>query len=188
MFTKMKKLICTFALLAPFSALHSETYPNRTVPELTTQDLAQLLNLRVVKGRLPDTDGFRIEAYEPFFRDFDGTLHSLSNGPIKYEYSKSKGGDIGELIIALRDKKEAFEVTLIARNFTGSQETKHRLKKLEDVETIGTQQFRGESGNTVNDLTQIVTIGDNDVFTFRKKDAAPNATPAALVIRAYPKK
>lgn len=183
-----KSILLTIALITSVCAISAESRPNLHAPELTARDLADLLNIRVVKGRLPNMEGFRIEAYELLFRDDKGAFHAISRSPTPYKYDEFKKDDVGELTIALKEEKEVFEITIIGRNYAGSQKHKFKLKKPDDYAMIYSHAFRGESGKTVDDLMNIVEIGDQDIFTFHKKDAAPEAKPAALVIRTYRKK
>lgn len=183
-----KTILLAITLIASFCVLRAEPRPNLHAPELTARDLANLLNLRIIKGRLPNMEGFRIEAYELLFRDSKGAFYPLASSPSEYKYDELKKDDVGELIIALKEQKDAFDITVIARNYAGEQKAKYRLQKPEDYAMVFSYEFRGESGRTVDDLMNIVSIGDQDVFAFQSKDASPDRKPAAIVVRTYRKK
>jgi hypothetical protein len=169
------------------SVLLADVRPNLRPPELTATDLARLSNLRIVKGRLPNIEGFRIESYQLLFRDAAGGFHAISPEPIPYKYDPHKKDDIGELIVALREEKGAYEITLLSQNYQGNQRTSHKLQK-EDYVMITTHEFKGESGRTTEDLMNIVEIGDQDVVSFYTKEQLSDGKPSALVLRTVRKK
>lgn len=185
----MNTKIIIFAIILATSGMLAAAGPaNLRPPELTATDLARLSNLRVIKGRLPNMEGFRIEAYEVLFRDSKGVFYPLSEARIPYKYDAHKTDDIGELLVALNEEKNSYAITVVAQNYAGSQRIRLSLKKKEDYVMTYSQEFIGESGRTVDDLMNIVTIGDHDAFTFHTKDQKPDSTPAAIVIRTYRKK
>jgi hypothetical protein len=182
------KIFISAIILCSSGILFAGIPANLRPPELTATDLARLSNLRFIKGRLPNIEGFRIEAYEVLFRDSKGVFNSLSGAPIPYKYEDQKTDDVGELLVALTEEKSAYEIIVVARNYSSNQRVRFLIKKKEDYVMTGSQQFTGESGGTVNDLMHIVTIGDHDAFTFHSKDQNPDSKPAAVVIRTYRKK
>lgn len=186
----MKTLTCIIVALTSVGILRAEPRPNLDRPALTARDLAELLDIRFVKGRLLNREGFRIEAYELFFRDSNGVLQPLASpsAPTPYKHYESKEDDVGELTVALRDEKDSYEITVVVRNHASSQKARYQLKKSEEYVMSCSQEFRGMSGETVDDLTNVVPIGDHDVFTFHKRGEAKEAKPAALVLRTYAKK
>jgi hypothetical protein len=174
-------------LVLTSGVLFADVPANLRPPELTATDLARISNLRVVKGRLPNIEGFRIESYQLLFRDTAGKFHALSQEPIPYQYDPHKKDDIGELILALREEKGGYEITLLSQNYQGNQRTSYRLAK-KGYGMIATHEFKGESGRTTDDLMNIVEIGDQDVVSFHTKEQSPEGKPAALVIRTFRKK
>jgi hypothetical protein len=182
------KILILAITLATSGTLIAAVPENLRPPTLTAADLARLSNLRVVKGRLPNMEGFRIEAFEVLFRDSKGVVYPLSEARTPYKYDAHKADDVGELLVALNEEKSAYEIIVVAHNYTGSQRMRFLLKKKEDYAMICSQEFLGESGRTVDDLMNIVTIGDHDAFTFHVKDQKPDSKPAAIVIRTYRKK
>lgn len=159
-----------------------QEYPNLEAPALTSDDLAALLGLRVVKGRLANIDGLRVGSYELFFRDQKGNVKSLGNGPVPY---RAEGSDHGEMLIALAEEGGEFVITLIASDIHSSQTTRYRMKQPLKAGMLCSLQFRGKSGNSVDDLRNIVQIGDQEVFTFSWGDMPADAKTAAVILRAY---
>jgi len=162
--------------------------PNLDRPTLTAQDLANLINIAYVKGRLPNVKGFQIESYEIVFRDYDGNLTPLAKSPTPYTYDAHKQGDVGEMIIAMKVENKMIEITVVARNYDGSQKQLHRLKLPEDCMMVCNHEFNGKTGDTDKDLNYVVNIGDNEVFTFTQKGSVRDAKPAAIILRTHAKK
>lgn len=156
-------------------------------PPLTARDIADLIDLSYVKGRLPDNKGFQIESYEVLFRDHDGKITPLSKTPAPYTYETRKQGYVGEMIVAMKIENKMVEITVIAHNDGGSQKSRYQLKLPENCMMVCNHEFKGRTGDTDKDFNYVVEIGDNEVFTFPQSGAAPGEKPAAIILRTHAK-
>lgn len=174
---------------APASASVAKDYPNLHAPELTAADIAQLLDLKIVKGRLIDIGGVRIGSYQLLFRDHKGKVRTLHNSPMPYSYRENlhrKGNSEMLLALAKGKKKNEMEVTLIVSSDSGSVQTTHPIRLAKNIEVLCRHEFKGKTGATTEDWNNVVPIGDSEVFTFDRAGASEGELPAAVILRVYP--
>lgn len=182
---KYKCLLLGFVICST-SALADSRHPNATRPELSAQDLASILGIKTVKGRLPNKEGFLISSYQIIFRDSKGREKPLSE-PIEYKYDEYKKDDVGSLIVSLVPKNGAYELYVESANYTGSTHRRIPLKK-KKYEMNLSLEFTGRTGNTLNDHHYVVPEGDSVIFSFSEGPINENTIPDRIIIRTVLKK
>jgi hypothetical protein len=95
--------------------------------------------------------------------------------------------DIGHLLVSLATNEGAYELYVKAENFTGSTIRRIPVKK-KDYVMVCSQEFKGDMGVTVNDLSYVVPVGDSVVFSFYEGVVDKNSVPDTIVIRTIKKK
>ena len=182
----MKYKCILLGLLISSAAISAESkHPALERPELTTKDLASILGLSTVKGRLPNAEGWRISSYQVIFRSSNGTEKPLSD-IVEYNYDEYKMDDIGHLIVSLATNDGAYELYLKAENYAGSTIRRIPVKK-KDYVMVCSQEFKGDMGVTVNDLSYVVPVGDSVVFSFYEGVVDKNSVPDTIIIRTIKK-